>query len=131
MGLISQHKFAVIGVIIVVAGGIWYGLTQNSAPEALVTQVSTSSGSPTQDSADQELVATLLTLRAVTLSGTIFQDPAFTALRDFGTTIVSEPVGRQNPFAPLGASGSRTSTSSQSAAPGASSGQTSVPKTNR
>ena len=102
MGLIKQHKLAFIGIIVVVVGGIWYGMTSNSAPEQLVTQVSTSSGSPTQDSADQELVASLLTLRAVTLSGTIFQDPAFTGLQDFGTTIVAEPVGRPNPFAPLG-----------------------------
>lgn len=105
MQWIKQHKMLFIGVVAVVALVAWYGLTQNAAPEPLLTTVTPSgSGSPTEASADQELVATLLTLRAVTLSGTIFQDPAFMSLRDFGTTIVAEPVGRPNPFAPLGAS---------------------------
>ena len=116
MALIAQHKLAIICVIIVVVGGIWYGLREQSAPPALLTTVTTTTGSPTADSADQELVATLLTLRAVTLSGTILQDPAFTGLKDFGTTIVSEPIGRPNPFAPLG-SGVPASTSTQSQTP--------------
>lgn len=116
MALIAQHKLAIIGVVIVVVGGIWYGLTKQSAPPALLTTVTTATGSPTNDTADQELVATLLTLRAVTLSGTILQDPAFTGLKDFGTTIVAEPIGRQNPFAPLGST-APTGTSTQSAAP--------------
>lgn len=110
MQWIKQHKMLFLGLVIGVAAVAWYGLTQNSAPEPLLTTVSpTGSGSPTEGSADQELVATLLALRAVTLSGTIFQDPAFTSLRDFGTTIVAEPVGRPNPFAPLGSTPSATS----------------------
>ncbi len=101
MQWIKTHLLLFIGIVVVVAGAMWYGLTQNATPTPVLTTVTTS-GSPTQESADQELVATLLTLRAVTLSGTIFQDPAFVTLRDFGTTIVAEPIGRQNPFAPLG-----------------------------
>lgn len=50
---------------------------------------------------ERGIVETLLQLRSVSLSGTIFSDPAFIYLRDFGTQIVSEPVGRPNPFAPL------------------------------
>ncbi|MBV9159049.1 MAG: hypothetical protein JO019_00425 [Candidatus Kaiserbacteria bacterium] len=96
-----QHKLVVVILVVVLVGGIWYGLSQNTPPAPLVsTSATASTGSPTQDSANEELVATLLTLRAVTLSGTIFQDPAFTTLRDFGTAIVAEPIGRQNPFAP-------------------------------
>ena len=51
--------------------------------------------------AERDLVATLLQLRAVTLDGTIFTDPAFQSLLDYGIEIVPEPVGRENPFAPL------------------------------
>lgn len=111
MQWIKSHMLLFIGLVVVLVGVLWYGLTQNAAPAPVLTTVS-STGSPTQESADQELVATLLTLRAVTLSGTIFQDPAFVTLRDFGTTIVAEPIGRQNPFAPLGVrtTGAATST---------------------
>jgi hypothetical protein len=100
MQWIKQHKVLFLGAVVVVAICIWYGLTQNSAPPALLTTVDVA-GAPVEGSADQELVSTLLTLRAVALAGTIFQDPAFKYLRDFGTTIVAEPIGRQNPFAPL------------------------------
>src|SRR6266403_493015 len=95
---ITLHKLLFGGLIIALVGTVWFGLSQKSAPEpALTATTPNATGSPSQDAADQELVATLLTLRSVTLSGTIFQDPAFTTLRDFGTTIVAEPIGRANP----------------------------------
>jgi hypothetical protein len=79
---------------------VFYAMS-SSAPPAPILTTSGTTGSPSADSSDQELVATLLALRAVTLSGTIFQDPAFISLSDFSTPIVPEPVGRPNPFAPL------------------------------
>ncbi len=111
MQWIKTHRLLSIGLLVVLVAVVGYGFTQNKEPTPVLTSV-TPSGSPTQGSADQELVSTLLTLRAVTLSGTIFQDPAFVTLRDFGTTIVAEPIGRQNPFAPLTSRTTGTSTSS-------------------
>lgn len=100
MQWITQHKLIFAGVIVLLVFGVWYGLSQSAAPAPLLV-TETPSGSPTVDSADQQLVSTLLTLRAVTLNGSIFNDPAFKVLQDFSTTIVPEPVGRDNPFAPL------------------------------
>ena len=57
-------------------------------------------GGPVESTVDRELVETLLALRAVTLSGSIFQDIAFQSLKDFGTPIMPEPIGRENPFTP-------------------------------
>lgn len=106
MQWIAHNKLLFTVLVVVVIGGVWYGLSQNAAPEpALLTTVSARGGSPTEDNADQQLIASLLALRSVSLSGTILQDPAFQSLRDFGTAIVAEPVGRSNPFAPLGRSG--------------------------
>jgi len=104
MTWIAHNKLLFLGIVVLIVGGIWFGLSSSSAPvtEPLTAVSPTSTGSPTQDSADQQLVASLLALKSVTLSGTIFQDPAFLALKDFSTTIVAEPVGRANPFAPLG-----------------------------
>lgn len=112
MQWIKQH-YLVGGLIIgAVVLGAWYGMTSNSAPEPLITtDVIGNSGSPSEDIADRELVESLLTLRAITLSGSIFTDPAFRSLKDFGTPIVAEPVGRPNPFAPIGQGGSPASTS--------------------
>ena len=104
MQWIKKNMFIIIILVIVVVGGVWYGMSGGGAQneQLLTTDVVGDSGSPTEDAVDRDLVETLLTLRAITLSGTIFADPAFKSLQDFGTTIVPEPVGRPNPFAPVG-----------------------------
>ena len=99
-----KNKF-VIGIAVVALAGIaWWGMSGGGATAPLLT-----TDTPTTAS-DVELVTTLLTLRAVTLNGTIFTDPAFMSLKDFGKEIVPEPVGRPNPFAPLSASAQQTAT---------------------
>ncbi len=116
MHWITQHKLLFVGVVVVIAGMVWYGLSQSAEPVPTITTI-TPVGEPGSGNAEQELVATLLTLRAVQLTGAIFKDPAFMNLRDFGTTIIAEPIGRPNPFAPLGvnvsASAASTNTSTQ------------------
>ena len=95
--IFSKHKLILIVIAAVIAGGVWFGMSGSSETPALSTTPTTSS----RDPVSQELVATLLTLRAVKLDGTILADPAFLSLKDFSTEIVPEAVGRQNPFAPL------------------------------
>jgi hypothetical protein len=65
---------------------------------------------------DQAIVSTLLTLQSITLSGSIFSNPAYATLKDFTTAIVPVPAGRSDPFAPLPASTpAPTATASKSA----------------
>ncbi len=89
-----------------IAGGAWFGLSGGTgeSDDLLNTEVVAGGNS--------DIVATLLALRSVSLDSSIFSDPSFTTLRDFGTQILPEPVGRTNPFAPL----SETATSSSSPA---------------
>ena len=105
-----RHKLILIGGVILIAGGVWFGMSGNTKTPALETTPIQGSVSPV----GQELVASLLTLRAVKLEGTILTDPSFMSLKDFSTQIVPEAVGRENPFAPLvqGASPSANSTKS-------------------
>lgn len=105
MDWLKKHMVIVFVLVAVVVGGVWYGMSGGGVETGalLTTDTVNDSGSPTEDAVDRDLVETLLTLRAITLSGTIFNDPAFLSLRDFGTMIVPEPVGRANPFAPIGA----------------------------
>ena len=97
MQTLLQHKIVLIMIALAIAGAVWYGLSPTSETPTLT---STPSGD-SNTTADQGIVATLLTLRAVKLDGTIFSDPTFTQLKDFSTEIVPEPVGRTNPFAPI------------------------------
>lgn len=94
MHFFSQYKwFIILGASVVVAIGAWVVLSEPPQEELTTT-------APVEEGIDKELVGTLLKLRTVSLTGTIFADPAFQTLQDFGTQIIPEPVGRPNPFAP-------------------------------
>jgi hypothetical protein len=110
MGWITQHKLMSLVIVLMLLGSAWYFLTQTSAPisDSLITTVDGGDGASPTGEVDQEVVTTLLALHAVTLSAPIFDQPAFAILKDFGTEIVPEPIGRPNPFAPLGVGGGST-----------------------
>lgn len=50
----------------------------------------------------QALLITLAGLNTIRLDGSIFADPAFISLTDFGVTIPPQQAGRRNPFLPIG-----------------------------
>lgn len=76
-------------------------LFRRSPPEAAITELA---ASPLEGVLGRELLGTLDRLKSTTLDTSIFSDPVFTGLRDFGVSIAPQPVGRRNPFAPFGAS---------------------------
>lgn len=109
-----QNKIVVLVLgSLIAAAAAWYVLLREPAP----TQLLTTQDLTTSSDADKDVVETLLQLRSITLSGTIFTDPAFLALKDNGTQIVPEPTGRPNPFVPLSTTGgSNTATSTATTA---------------
>lgn len=113
MGALLRHKGVLVAIVIIVIAGIWWGLSQPPATSSSVIATVDASGAPVTGAStgapgggSSGLVETLLALRTVTLSGSIFSDPAFQNLKDFSVAIVPEPVGRPDPFAPLGVSAS-------------------------
>lgn len=92
-------------VTLVILGGLlvgviaWYTLAGQKETPGLLQETSVEAG--TVSAEERAILDTLFQLRAIELSGTIFTNPAFNALRDFRTEIVAEPIGRRNPFAPL------------------------------
>jgi len=99
INFVLSHKIIIFVVALLVAAGIWIGLSSSSSSSSLLSTESVGDNGP-----DQDLVATLLALRSVKLDGSLFSDPGFENLKDFSTAIVPEPIGRPNPFAPLGGS---------------------------
>lgn len=97
--LFKNKTLLLLGGGVVVALLIWYGFLRSDTKASLLT---TEELTTTNGEVDSDVVATLLTLRAVSLTGSIFEDPAFQQLQDFGSEIMLEPVGRPNPFAPIG-----------------------------
>ncbi|OGG56568.1 hypothetical protein A2680_03095 [Candidatus Kaiserbacteria bacterium RIFCSPHIGHO2_01_FULL_55_37] len=107
MQTLIQHKILLVVTALVIAGGVWYGMSSTPASPDLAPTATSADVAPV----DQGIVQILLTLRAVKLDGMIFSDPTFMKLQDFSTEIQPETVGRTNPFAPI-APQSQTSTSS-------------------
>ncbi|MFQ5540902.1 MAG: hypothetical protein ACE5F4_01510 [Candidatus Paceibacteria bacterium] len=87
-----------IGVVILIAF-VAYSMFFTAAPRSALT---TSNVSATQSAVEQELLSLLLELRDIELDPALFSDERFQSLQDFNQEIVAEPVGRTNPFAPLG-----------------------------
>lgn len=111
---IFQNKIVVIVLgTLVAAAATWYLFLRNTeqAPLLQTEDLTAVTG------ADKDVVETLLQLRAITLSGTIFTDPAFVALKDTGTQIIPEPVGRPNPFLPIGNTSITPASTSTTAVP--------------
>ena len=106
-----HRKWILIGIALLIAGGTWYGLSASSPSSDLVSTPIATVANP----AEQGLIAILLTLRAVKLDGTILTDPVFVSLKDFSTEIVKEPIGRENPFAPLSSQSRPSASSTQGA----------------
>ncbi len=50
----------------------------------------------------QEILTTLGQLQTLRLDPSLFKDPVFVSLSDFGATIPPQQAGRRNPFAPVG-----------------------------
>ena len=96
-----------IVIFLVVFGVVGYlFLNREKAPESnLKSEVAVSpSGEPVSQALNQsnkQFLDNLSNLKAVTLDDSIFSDPAFVSLTDFGLTLAPEPKGRDNPFAPL------------------------------
>lgn len=111
MAILQNKVLILILGSLFAAGAAWYLFLRDTTPASLLTteDLTITSG------ADKDVVETLLALRSITLSGTIFTDPAFVSLSDNGTQIVPEPVGRPNPFLPI--TGGNSATSTPSAAP--------------
>ena len=56
---------------------------------------------PELSQTEREIISLLNDLKGIELSGEIFNSPMFNGLTDFGVVLTPEPIGRDNPFAPL------------------------------
>jgi|SRR6185503_17454811 len=98
MSFIKQNLLFIIGAVIVLGGLFYYFTNSNSGSGALLTSSTSSGTSP----ATQQLLTSLSNLHTITLDNSVFSDPVFVSLTDFGVQIAPENVGRGNPFAPFG-----------------------------
>lgn len=100
--IFKTNKLLSIVFVVVMVGGLLYFYFNSSSSAPVL------SNSQTISPASAELLATLGRLNTIVLDDSIFTDPAFASLNDFGITIPPENKGRRNPFAPIGSAESAT-----------------------
>ncbi len=96
MSQFIKNGIVLISLIIAVVLLVYFAYASLNKPLALLTSDKSTSliGSTVS-------LNILASLRIITLDNSIFSDPAFISLIDFGVVIPEEPVGRRNPFAPV------------------------------
>jgi|SRR3989344_4493695 len=99
MMFLTKYKNTLIALVIIVALFAAYKIffAGDAADDELLAPTSIAEGDDRS-----ELLTTLLELKSLTLDESLFTSNAFRSLRDFSQRLVPEPVGRRNPFAPIG-----------------------------
>lgn len=95
-----KKNMVVIGVIVAAVVALYF-YSSSSGGGAILT-----SSMEAESPVSHEILATLGNLRTIRLDDSIFKDPLFMSLSDFGVTIPPAAAGRRNPFAPVGQGGS-------------------------
>lgn len=107
MELIRKYRNILIGVgvLLLVFGGYWWwssGTSEGDGPALVYSPGASDFGAPIYTALEgQEILSALNILRNLSLSGAIFENPAFKSLVDHTVATTSEPRGRPDPFAPL------------------------------
>jgi len=99
---IKKYKNITFGIVVIVLGffAYTYFWSGGRAPELpLLTSERSDIAAGTVGA---DILALLRDLRSITLDQSFFEDPVFRGLQDFGQSLTPEPVGRSNPFAPVG-----------------------------
>jgi hypothetical protein len=99
MTFFKRYRTLILAVIIIAIAFFAYSYFFAGERQPILSEQAPAVGTPV----DQDLIALLLQLKSIRLDTAIFNDPAFRSLQDFSQALVPEPIGRTNPFAPLGA----------------------------
>ncbi len=96
MQFLKDNKMLTLGGVVVILAAFLYFMFSSDSPEegAVVAQEE-------NNNVSRELVITLSNLNTIRLDASIFDDPVFLSLSDFGVQIPLQNVGRRNPFAPF------------------------------
>lgn len=99
MDFVRNHKTTMIGVGLVIVLFVGYAVFFAGSDDESALVVS---GRDDGSLVGREIVVLLSQLQGITLDTTILDSDAFDGLIDYNKPVAPQPVGRANPFAPIG-----------------------------
>jgi len=100
--MIGKYKnIIIVGVIIALALIAYSFLKPDPTAESLLA---TTQRADSAQVLGDEITSAISQINSLKLDRSVFDDPIVKKLIDHSKPIISEPVGRQNPFAPIGSS---------------------------
>ena len=91
-----------LAAAVLVAGVYFFFIRNKEAEGPALTTEGGSVAMTASAQADRELLQLLQEMSSINLEGSIFNDPLFRSLENFRVEPQPQPVGRENPFAPVG-----------------------------
>lgn len=86
-------------MFVLIAGYLLWTIVSKDPETATLSSVSTTSENAVGDA---KVLETLINMRNLRLDDRLFNNPAFLRLVNTERKIIPEPVGRRNPFSPIG-----------------------------
>lgn len=98
-------KFIILAFILALLGWLYFYISGSdksvgSSGNLLMQQSATNTAAI--GASEQEILSLLRRLKSISLQTELFESNAFRSLEDFGVTLEPQPIGRSNPFAPIG-----------------------------
>jgi hypothetical protein len=101
MGFIKRYKGIIMAVAVITIAVLAYTVFfRNSSENNL--DIALGDIITPEVEINNDLIGLLLELRVLTLDQSLFDDERFKSLSDFSVTLQPQPIGRRNPFLPLG-----------------------------
>jgi hypothetical protein len=99
----TLKKYKVVAGVFAIAilFGIYALFFKSETPPA-DSLITTSPEQSEVDAVTVDLLALLLSLKTIDIDITLFSDDRFKSLTDFSVELIKQPVGRPNPFLPIG-----------------------------
>lgn len=97
----NKFLYGGLGVAVLIALVYFFFLRPTDTGPALTTE-GTGGAMTESAAADREFLLLLQQLEGIKLDASILNDPAFRTLQNFRIEPSPQPVGRTNPFAPVG-----------------------------
>ena len=95
-------KILLLVIVAFVLYGAFFGGEDEFSDEFVVSELSGGELGVLEQQIGSELLALLLELEEINLDTSIFDSQVFRGLTDFGQELIPQPIGRPNPFAPIG-----------------------------